>query len=254
MNKFKATFVVLIAFAACMLPTTADAVTKVKLLEFGDSLTREAEPTITAAFKTNPSYSISVHGQIGMAPCDFLLGITTALDSAANYRLLVLQTAGNSQSPCMREPGQCARCYMPIGSPEWAAKYRTDLNAIVALAESKGTAVLFVSTPPVAGVASNRVAVYNTVEPHLALDHPLVVFTDDARFSVAKPDGSFTATRPCLPGETAAVGCVAGRIPVRAPDGLHFCPTGFAIPCPEYSSGAFRFGTAIAISTAADLP
>jgi hypothetical protein len=38
---------------------------------------------------------------------------------------------------------------------------------------------------------------------------------------------------------------------VRAPDGVHFCPTGKpsvggrTIPCDSYSSGAWRYGAAI---------
>jgi len=65
----------------------------------------------------------------------------------------------------------------------------------------------------------------------------------DAGAAVETPDGSFAATLPCLPGE-AECG-PDGTNPVRNDDGVHLCP-GASGPCPVYSSGAFRFASAIA--------
>ena len=232
----------------------ASAIVKQKLVIYGDSLTNEAKTTMAAAFSSNPSYTLSIHPQIGLAPCDFLPGATKVL-TQTHYALLAIETAGNSQSDCMREPGGCARCYMPVGSPEWEAKCRSDLNALVNLANSTATAVLFISPPPFAGISDSRNDVYNTVKPQLALDHPEVKFTEAPRLAVSN-NGTFANQLPCLANETPAMGCDAnGMITVRSPDGTHFCPTGFANPCPEYSSGAVRFGTSIAteINTAAGL-
>ena len=62
-------------------------------------------------------------------------------------------------------------------------------------------------------------------------------------------DGAFTWNLPCLPSEP----CIgpSGTNVVRAPDGVHFCPTGqtaiegyFAV-CNVYSSGAYRFAVAM---------
>jgi hypothetical protein len=70
--------------------------------------------------------------------------------------------------------------------------------------------------------------------------------------------GRWTATLPCLPSEGAELGCRDGRIPVRAVDGAHFCPTvvraaaGVVARCPVWSSGAFRFGMAMAAAVRAD--
>lgn len=50
--------------------------------------------------------------------------------------------------------------------------------------------------------------------------------------------------RPAIVAAIVVAVCVDGSIPVRAPDGAHFCPTGFQVPCPVYSSGAARFGRA----------
>ena len=67
--------------------------------------------------------------------------------------------------------------------------------------------------------------------------------------------GSWTKTLPCLPDEPCTGGADAAGSPVsvvRAPDGVHFCPAapaainGVTGDCPVWSSGAFRFGTAMA--------
>jgi hypothetical protein len=68
--------------------------------------------------------------------------------------------------------------------------------------------------------------------------------------------GRFTDTLPCLPQEGVAEGCVDGRIRVRADDGIHFCLTSIprgADRCPVYSSGAVRFGSAMAAPVRRDL-
>ena len=62
------------------------------------------------------------------------------------------------------------------------------------------------------------------------------------------PNWTFTEYLPCLPGETAAMGCVnvyGGVIKVRSPDGVHLCPVLAAPVCPVYSSGEKRFGVAV---------
>ncbi len=201
---------------------------------------------MAAGFSGNTTYVLLTHPQVGKAPCDFLVGAQKVFATNTHYYLLAIETAGNSQSPCMREPGQCARCYMPIGSPEYLAKYRSDLNALVDLANSKGTPVLFISPPPFSSIGTDRNVVRTTVQPQLATDRPAVKFTDAPRLAVSN-NGTFANQLPCQANETPAMGCDGnGMITVRAPDGTHFCPTGFQSTCPEYSSGAVRFGTSIA--------
>lgn len=78
-----------------------------------------------------------------------------------------------------------------------------------------------------------------------------VGFVDGGRF-LRSPSGGWTRTLGCLPWETAAMGCVGGVITVRSPDFVHFCPTatgnnaGVISGCSSYSSGAWRYATAIA--------
>ena len=68
-------------------------------------------------------------------------------------------------------------------------------------------------------------------------------------------DGAWTDSLPCLPVEPCADTSLESepeRNLVRAADGLHFCPAspaaerGVTGDCPVWSSGAFRFGTALA--------
>ena len=71
---------------------------------------------------------------------------------------------------------------------------------------------------------------------------------------------------PCLPHETALAACTLdindNVFKIQGRDGVepvfgevtlrgHFCPIVGASPCPVYSSGAWRFGDAIASAAAA---
>jgi hypothetical protein len=80
--------------------------------------------------------------------------------------------------------------------------------------------------------------------------HPGSVTYVDAGASVEGPGGVFTWSLPCLPTEPCD-GLIVAGIPsnvVRAPDGVHFCaPSTAAEGCDNtYSSGAFRFASAMA--------
>jgi hypothetical protein len=103
-----------------------------------------------------------------------------------------------------------------------------------------------------AGIATNRNDVYNTVEPEVLTDNPGVASTDAPRDSVSNPEGSYAATLPCLSFATVADGCINGSIPGRAPGWAALLPDRVSVPCPEYSSGAYRFGTAEASIIYAD--
>lgn len=68
--------------------------------------------------------------------------------------------------------------------------------------------------------------------------------------------GRYAHTLPCLPGERCTGRDADGRpvAVVRSPHGVHFCPvhTGRGGPCPVYSSGAVRFGRAMAAPVVRD--
>ena len=77
-----------------------------------------------------------------------------------------------------------------------------------------------------------------------------------AQRSVLLRGRTYTDVLPCLPAEPCSGSASrpsVGVNVVRAPDGAHFCPRpdapaveGVTGPCPVWSSGAYRFGTAMA--------
>ena len=100
----------------------------------------------------------------------------------------------------------------------------------------------------------NEDVVSKLKESHPVLIHQLDGFVDAGQ--AVLDGGRFTATLPCLPSEGAGDECVDGRIPVRALDGLHLCPVRTSQEndrCPVYSSGAARFGLAMAQPIRLDL-
>jgi hypothetical protein len=71
-----------------------------------------------------------------------------------------------------------------------------------------------------------------------------------AHLSVYSEAGVPVRAMPCLPEDQT---CEDGYVVVRSPDGIHFCPAAGSNPsmaCPVWSSGAYRYGSAIAGSIA----
>jgi hypothetical protein len=76
-----------------------------------------------------------------------------------------------------------------------------------------------------------------------------------ARYVASAPfvsPGGFLRELPCVPGETAALGCTGGEITVRAGNGVHFDEP-HSVPCPHpgepggcrYTAGGHRYAKAI---------
>jgi hypothetical protein len=162
------------------------------------------------------------------APCDWLDALRKD-DARFRPDVVVLEAAGNAATPCMVDP--TTGKHYGDGSPGFCAKYRTDLGAFFATASSTGAAMVFVTPPPAGG----RLARHNRAEVGLiaiarseARKYRNVVVSDVASLAVSGVKGSFAPTKQCLAAESAADGCARGNIRVRGPDGLHFCPVGYA--------------------------
>jgi hypothetical protein len=157
----------------------------------------------------------------------------------------ILQFSGNSLTDCMR-----ARDGQPLDDAAVVDKYADDVEQVIRILRSRGSRVYLAGSPRTA--LSRRAQDINTIFAWTAMQwrargEPVQYF--DAAGSVLTNDGSFAARLPCLPAETSAEGCHPdGTIDVRSPDGTHFCPveTGGKVACPVWSSGAYRFGTALA--------
>jgi hypothetical protein len=156
----------------------------------------------------------------------------------------VLQFSGNNMTPCMqRADGR------PMEGADLVAKYASDAEQAVAMLSDRDV-VVFLAGSPISRdstTAAQINAEFRRIADRWKATGGGVTYVD-AGSAVLAFDGTFTETLPCLPDETEERGCQDGRIVVRAPDGNHFCPiaTDGKEPCPMYSSGAVRFGEAMA--------
>jgi hypothetical protein len=168
--------------------------------------------------------------------CDWLTDMQQTV-TAENVTAAVLEFSGNALTPCMKDAA-------------YLAKYRADTARAVAILQHAGVATYLVAAPPHRGEQPDSPgaqirAMYRQISAQTGATYV------DAGAAVLD-DGRYTETLPCLPGEGPAQGCRDGVIRVRAADGAHFCPDVIYPPsdpggeCAVWSSGAFRFGAAMA--------
>jgi hypothetical protein len=183
----------------------------------------------------------------GTAICDWLDQMrrdVRALQRAA----VVLEFVGNNVTRCMRGPNG------PLADDDLVRKYRDDARIATGIFAGAGVRVYWIGGPqgpgPLATAFTGVRGVYQAEPRRLTFATPplpRVEFVDAGQAVLDR--GGFTSTLPCLPSEGAPQGCVEGHIRVRVDDGINFC--GVPVPrgaggCPEYSSGAARFGFAMA--------
>ena len=205
---------------------------------YGDSLGMEAGPYFTyLAQEAGASTLVRTYG--GLAVCDFLQDMAS---DAASWQptAAVLEFSGDNFTPCMDGD--------PIGSPQYYAKYRSDLQSAIDIFRPYGTEVFLTGVPYDALPAANgNVSNLNQLFASVAAANPGVTYVDAGQAVMA--NGAFTQTLPCLPFEPCTG--PSGTNIVRSPDGVHFCPTGdttiegYFEVCNVYSSGAFRFAAAM---------
>jgi lysophospholipase L1-like esterase len=211
---------------------------------WGDSLTWESRGVVQTALSDRSDLRFETRAFGGTAPCDWL---TDMAARAAGVDVAVLQFSGNSYGNCMKDPGTGEL----LEGDAVVDKYERDVRYAIEQFRSHGARVLLVGSPPPpdATVAEPRVAVQQVYRA-LAVRIGGVDYVEAAAAVLDR--GRWTATLPCLPVEDESRGCRGDHIRVRAPDGLHFCPVvlptddGVVGGCPVWSSGAYRFGNAIA--------
>ena len=217
---------------------------------YGDSLAWEARHVFEAALAAHLDIRVVTRTFGGTAICDWLDEMAAdAIELQPG--LVVIEFVGNNFTPCMRSPDGA-----PLAGTALIDRYTSDAEAAVATFGSIGSQVVFAGAPVSRagmGPLTSSEAPLNNAYAELASDHPDVHFVDAG--SAVLADGRWTATLPCLPEEPCDVSdgqLVAGHTPVRAPDTLHFCPAADADgqtvtgDCPVWSSGAYRYGTAMA--------
>jgi hypothetical protein len=238
------------------LPVAPDQST---IVLYGDSLASEAADHFRDALTSAGVGHVRTSTFGGTAICDWLDRMR--FDAATLHpTAVVVEFSGNALTPCMMDSqGQS----LAVAVNTYYRKYMNDAREVLRIFATSGTRVYFASAPKtrVAEEASDpNAGLLNTVYADLAAE------TSDARFvgagTTLLQDGHWTATLPCLESEPCTGGVDAGGRGinvVRAPDGGHFCPgapgatRGVTGPCPVWSSGAFRYGNAMAAAVIGDL-
>ncbi len=220
---------------------------------YGDSIAFQAMPWSDAAVGDR---GLRVRGLRfpGLAACDLVASVRNDLAApmAHRPRVVAVSLVGNSVTDCMRTAGGE---FAEVNSPEYLDAYELALRRLAEATGAAGVPMIYTWGPTsspfgttwdgsvhVALIAAAMVEEY----PHLRIV--------DVGASVMGPDGDYGVVLPCLPDESTADGCTEGEIRIRVSqaDGHFHCresevaPSGWPRPCPVYSSGARRYGEALA--------
>jgi hypothetical protein len=225
-----------------------------RVILYGDSLAFEARDVFALSLQRGDDVEVVDRTYGGTAICDRLDRMRHDLHDL-QPSAVVLEFVGNNVTPCMRGPTG------PLTGEDLLRKYRDDARAATGIFAGAGVRVYWIGAP---STATTEEPVFAGVRHGYQAESGRLTFATpplprvryvDAGLAVLD-GGRFAATLPCLPSEGAGEGCVDGHIPVRALDGLHFCPVR-AGPgddrCPIYSGGAVRFGLAMAQPIRRDL-
>ncbi|HEY6532228.1 MAG TPA: hypothetical protein VIY72_07990, partial [Acidimicrobiales bacterium] len=214
---------------------------------YGDSLVWEARSAIRELLRgPNPA---RVEALGGAALCDFSNRIVENARTEPT-RMVVIAFSGNTLTTCARRLGPSPT------AAQVAAMYAADLDWVVGHLRALGIPVLLVGSPPSIGLDGVSFwtpinAAWQDAAARWSAQGAAVSYAD-AGGALSDGAGQWTGTLPCLPFEDATRGCSGGVIAVRAPDTGHFCPQlgpvrdGVAPECAVWSSGAWRYGRAIA--------
>jgi hypothetical protein len=218
---------------------------------YGDSLAWEAEDSFVGAFAGTPGVQVLTRTMGGTAICDWFDDMRRDAATLAPG-VVVLEFSGNALTPCMED----ADGHGLTGDPYWE-HYRADAQTAISLFAPARSRV-YLAGAPISRIQEAtgdfHGGLVNAMYQEIASEHAASVAYVDAGASVLD-HGRWTATLPCLPNEPCTGGTdLLGRgvNVVRAPDGGHFCPAaeeakrGVVGACPIWSSGAFRYGNAMA--------
>lgn len=217
---------------------------------YGDSLAWEASEFFTATMAAAGITHITTRTMGGTAICDALPSMQ--IDAATLHPdAVVVEFSGNAFTPCMRDAsGQ------PLIGAALYAKYVTDAEHVISIFAGSGTEVYFAGAPVSHQESESHDAyadLFNHLYASLAGDNARVRYIDAG--AAVLDHGRWTETLPCLADEpcTGVSPNRQGVNVVRAPDGHHFCPEippaveGVVAACAVWDSGAFRYGTAMAV-------
>lgn len=211
---------------------------------YGDSLAWEAQHSFVQAFTDQPGVEVVVRTYGGTAICDWLETMSTDAATLAPGAV-VIEFSGNALTPCMQDDaGQ------GLTGDEYFGRYASDAEQAITIFADSDAQVIFAGAPISLADEQNgedAEARLNPMYRELGERSPDVRYVDAG--AAVLDAGSWTKTLPCIPGEP----CTDQQVTVvRASDGVHFCPAGEEAvrgvtgECPVWSSGAFRYGQALA--------
>jgi hypothetical protein len=226
-------------------PGPTAPVTTGAVILYGDSLAWEAQAPFRAALSAAGATRVITRTYGGTAICDWLPQMRID-ESELRPEAVVIEFSGDEFTPCMHGPsGQ------PLTGAAYYEKYLDDAQSALSIFTA-GDTVVYLAGAPISRQAwfshdpdADRL---NQMYAALAESEDRAQYVDAG--SAVLDRGRWTKTLPCLADEPCTGG--DGVDVVRGPDGNHFCPVappavqGVTVGCPVYSSGAYRYGTAMA--------
>lgn len=186
----------------------------------------------------------------GTAICDWLDEMAADV-TTLKPGIVIIEFVGNSFTPCMRDAaGQF------LTGAAVVERYSADLETVIATFGADGAQVVLAGAPVSRAEADHTApggGGLNALYQRTARARAGVRYADAG--AEVLDDGYWTSTLTCLALERCTGGVDAAQVGVnvvRSPDGLHFCPAsgdavrGVTGDCPVWSSGAFRYGSALA--------
>lgn len=258
---------------------------------YGDSLVWESQSYI--AWQMGDGYDTRIDAMGGTALCDYLDRIV-ADAWAIRPALIVVAFSGNAITPCMQPPAGRANDgswhaakygadlisllveLAPTGVPSIVVEPPPTLQRVSASPAtdvveewSVAAAIPGLVLPEhwEVGQRPDGFESYegSVVEPYRAVvaagrSIGLDTTSIDGGRLLRAPDGGWTKVASCLWFEGAEWGCHDGVIDVRGPDLGHFCteavygPEGVVAGCGVWSSGEWRYSTAITDAVKLEVP
>lgn len=220
----------------------------VRVLYVGDSLAYEARGAFTSTMTSEKSVTVEQLVYGGTALCDWVTRIESAV-STWHPQAISLEFAGNAFTACMKDSATGEA----LTGSALIAKYMADAEQLMTFLEPMGTQVWFQGVPPMRNpVQDAQGKALNAGFAQLATQRQFTHYSyAGAALESAASPGEYVDYLPCLPVDIGS-GCTDPPVTrVRALDGVHFCPVspaatdGVTNECPVWSSGAWRFGSAM---------
>ena len=225
-----------------------------RVILYGDSLAWEAQDAFRTALARAGVGDVTTETFGGTAICDWLPSM-----GRDQVRLhpdtVVVEFSGNALTPCMSDVNGTS-----LSGQAYFEKYRHDAQAVLKIFASDNTLVYFAGAPinrQSEQAHDPRWARLNQIYLAAAASDAHARYLDAG--AAVTDHGHWTETLPCLLEEpcTGGIDSLGEMVNiVRASDGTHFCPTapaavrGVTTRCPVWSSGAYRYGTAMATAVA----